>query len=194
MGGGPTCTISVFCEKEVSVNRSDRRRRRSEVTRFQESMIYLPLHLLRFRTVILRLIRRRRVFVMGSVAFESIRDLAEKALLFLGGIPIRLDTACRLRVPTVSRRRERPLGIAAKNPRKESLHAAALIASIMRFRPRDEGNRVSVRTGRSCQPIGNLVESHIHHALGLVEGPYIGILGQRNRLFHELRPDGRGRL
>jgi len=53
------------------------------VKRFQESMGHLPLRLLRFRTVILWLRRRRRVFVMSAaVAFKSIRDLAEKPFFF----------------------------------------------------------------------------------------------------------------
>ena len=51
----------------------------------------------------------------AAVAFESIRDLAEKALLFLRGILITLDTVASLRVPAI-RRWKRLLGIASKNP------------------------------------------------------------------------------
>jgi hypothetical protein len=100
-----------------------------------------------------------------AVAFESIRDLAEKTLLFLRGIPITLDTARRLRVPAISSRRKRFRGITAKDPRKESLYYSTLIASIVRLRSRHKGNRVSIRTGRVASRFV-ILSGWPHHALG----------------------------
>src|SRR5882757_4791191 len=42
MGGGPTCTISVFCENAGNVRSRDRSRMTSDETRLQESMGDLP--------------------------------------------------------------------------------------------------------------------------------------------------------
>src|SRR5712671_5586589 len=128
----------------------------------------------------------------AAVALQCVRNFTEKALLFLCGLCITLDTTGRLQVPVL--RRQSLLGVSAKNSRKEPLHALALVAGIMRLCPGHKSDRVSIWTGRSCKTICSFVESHVNHALGLIEGPYVGILRQSNRLFHELRPDRRGRL
>src|SRR5208282_2336886 len=136
--------------------------------------------------------RSRRVFVIllrRTVPLKHVNNLAEEAFLLLG-LLLRLDTVGRLLVPVRGGWRQRFLGISAKHPGEEALYATALVAGIARLGAGHERNRVIVGTSRGRQAVGDFVELDVHHAFGLVEGLHILILGQRNRLLHELGPNG----
>src|SRR5271157_1321534 len=156
-----------------------------------------PLILLRRRAAVTAFRRRRRVFVIliggAAVPLEHAHNLAEEAFLF-SGLFLRLDTGGRLRVPVGGGRRQSFLGISAEHAGEEPLHTAALVAGIARLGAGDEGNRVIVGARRRRQAVGDFIEFHIHHALGLGKGLHVRILWQSNRFLHELGPNGGGSL
>src|SRR6202142_3978585 len=142
------------------------------------------------------------LIIVTAIPFECVGDLTEEALLFLGLLLV-FDTSSGLGVPTGCGRGGRTIGGwrrqwllrgSAKDSGEESLCAARLVAGIMWLGSGDEGDGVIVGTGRRCQPVCNLVELNIDHAVGLVEGLHIGVLRERHGLLHELSPDGGGGL
>src|SRR5436305_15124231 len=116
----------------------------------------------------------------AAVTLKCVRNLTEKTAFFLGGVPLSVDTVDSRLVPT--RRRERLFRVSTEDPREESAHSRALITGVVRFGSGHKGNRVSLWTGRSCQPVCHLIELHVDHALRLIERPDIGVLRQRHCL------------
>src|SRR5437016_659485 len=102
----------------------------------------------------------------AAVTLKCVCNLTEKAALFLGGVPITLDTVRRLLVP--ARRRKCFFRVSTKNPREESAHSVALITGVVRFGSGHEGDRVSLWASRSCQPIRDLIQLYVDNAFGLV--------------------------
>ncbi len=125
------------------------------------------------------------------VFLKDTHNFAEKSFFLFVGVRTRLLLVGGL--GAVGRRRQ---GLIPKTHqvRKESADAARLVAGFVRFGTGHEGSRVCFWTGRSCEPVGGLVELYIDHAGRLAEPAHIGILGQRAGLFHEFGPDRCGRL
>src|SRR5207253_3366137 len=59
------------------------------------------------------------------------------------------------------------LSAQAKYFRKDTVDAGALVAGVGRFGANDKCRGVGLRTGWSCQQVGELVELHIYDAGGL---------------------------
>src|SRR5260370_19201818 len=145
---------------------------------------------MRMRAAVTTFRRRRRIFVIlwgGAVSLEHADNLAKEAFLFTG-LFFGLDPRGRLRVPVRGGRRQRFLGISAKHAGEEPLHTAALVAGVSRLGAGDEGTRVSVWTGRSCQAVGDFVELYIHYPFRLREGLHVRILWQHNRFLPQPAP------
>src|ERR1035438_3517931 len=134
--------------------------------------------------------RLGRVFVtLAAISLEYVGNLTEEALLFLALFLVLDSTGC-LGVPICCGGWQRSLRTPSKDAREEPLRSACLVAGVVRFGAGHEGDRVVIRTGGSCEPVGDLVQLNVDHAFRLAERLDIGILGKRHSLLHELGPDG----
>src|SRR5207249_11725620 len=91
-------------------------------------------------------------------------------------------------------RRKGLVASCAGNAGEEAANASALIAGLAGFCSRDEGGAVSLRTSRCRQQVCLFVQLDIDDSGGLIEWLHVRVLRKRDRLFHELGPDGGGGL